>query len=436
MDKRVSSHEDRISYRGEASSFGGNEASADRDGLRQTSEVGRLRRVLLHRPGHELEHLTPRYLAELLFDEIPWLRGAQAEHDGFARALKERGTEALYIEDLLVDVLEDAEIRRRFVGDQLSFSLVVHDEIRASVEDYLVSLPPREAISTLIAGLHKDLLLRFRREPGLRELTVASKPFYLDPIPSMYFTRDHGAMIGDGLFISQMFNFARRRETLFLRYLAAYHPIFRNSGTGLWFSEELPTGIEGGDIIVLAPHTLAIGFSERTTEAAIEYVARGLLMRNPLLRQVLVIEIPAQRAYMHLDTVLTMVDRDKFLLYPGIHHQIRTYRLTLGNDSCLRARAEEGLEQSLESVLGLRHVEIIHSGGDNAITSAREQWSDSTNTLALGPGVVVTYDRNEVTNRILRKHGIEVIEIEGSELVRGRGGPRCMSLPLLREDLV
>ena len=201
---------------------------------------------------------------------------------------------------------------------------------------------------------------------------------------------------------------------------------------GRWFEEALPTGLEGGDVLVLDERAICIGLSERTTEEAIETAAQRLLVDQEALDTILVIQIPARRSFMHLDTVFTMVDRDKFLIYPGISQQVKVYRLTRGAGGRVKAEMVDSLRRALAEALGLPDVEIIHSGDGDPITAAREQWGDSTNCLTVAPGVVIVYNRNQATNRVLQRHGVEVIEIEGSELVRGRGGPRCMSMPLSR----
>lgn len=401
--------------------------------VQQQSEVDMLRAVLLHRPGVELEHLIPAYLDDLLFDEIPWLERAREEHDGFAAALTSRAIQVLYVEQMMQEILDDPEIRAGFIEAHLQFSRLVNRDILHDVRTYLHSLTHRDLVNTLIAGLPKKALHRDLNSPSLSDLTKRSYPFYLDPLPSMYFTRDHGAVVGDRLLVGMMANFARRRETLFLQYLQAFHPLFTLQPVPVWFEEELPTGIEGGDVIILNQETLLLGLSERTTEDAIERVADRLLSDEGGFKRILVIQIPAKRAFMHVDTVFTMVDRDKFLIYPGVEDDLAVYVLTLGAGGKTVARREQDLAATVKLALRLDRVELIRSGGDNPITAAREQWGDSTNTLAVAPGVVVAYNRNQATNRILRQRGVEVIEIEGSELVRGRGGPRCMSFPLWRE---
>jgi len=395
------------------------------------SDVGQLKKVLLHRPGQELENLTPRYLEDLLFDEIPWLAQAQKEHDGFVSVLKENGAEVYYITDLLNEIVRDPHVKSELIKRHLKASPLIEPEVINTVYNYLNEQEPKELVARLIAGFPKKEIQHLKKHRTLSDLTLDSYPFYLAPLPNMYFTRDHGAMIGGKLQVSSMFNPARRLETVFLRFIHKYHPLFKN--VNLAFHEEIPYGIEGGDILVLNQETLVIGLSERTTEEAIEWVAHKYLVEKELIRQIVVIQVPSKRAYMHLDTVFTMVDIDKFLMYPGIKDSVNTYWLEKGSDQKVLASSGFNLQGVLRKALDLKQVEIIYSGANDEITAAREQWGDSTNTLAVKPGTVVCYERNETTNETLRQHGINVIEIDGSELVRGRGGPRCMSMPLDRE---
>ncbi len=397
------------------------------------SEVGQLKKVLLHRPGLELKNLTPSYLEDLLFDEIPWLAKAQIEHDGFASILKNNGVEVFYIDRLLAEVVTDKTLKSELIKKHLRASPLIENELVDTIYNFLNDKTPEQLVSCLIAGLSKKEIQHLKKYLSLSDLTLDSYPFYLAPLPNMYFTRDHGAMIGNKLQVSSMFNPARRLETMFIRFLQKYHSLFQD--IELTFYEEIPYGIEGGDNLIVNKNTLVVGLSERTTEEAIEWIAQKYLIEEELLKQIIVIQIPTRRAYMHLDTVFTMVDRDKFLLYPGISNDIGIYWLEKGKDNRVKASNGYSLEDALKKALGLKHLDIIFSGANDEITAAREQWGDSTNTLAIKPGVVICYDRNEATNESLRHRGIEVLEIDGSELVRGRGGPRCMSMPLDRIDL-
>lgn len=402
--------------------------------LNVTSEIGKMKAVLLHRPGKELERLTPEYLHELLFDDIPWLRKMQQEHDEFARLMRERGSEVYYYEELLADTLKDQHVCRLFISDVIKNSNIANLQLERIIEEYLQTLEPQQIVEIAIAGLHKkDLPDIMGRELHLVDYIKQHYPFYINPLPNLYFTRDPGVVIGNGLSINKMKTPARDRETMFLEYIYRYHPLFKKEAAPLWYDYKETFSIEGGDVLVLSDSVVAIGCSERTSARGIEILSERLFA-NSGIKQVLAVHIPFTRAYMHLDTVFTMIDHDKFTIYPGVEGLLKAYLLTPGKTTP-RVQPMDSLSEGLKTVLKLPSVELIQSGGGDEITAAREQWNDSTNTLALAPGVVVTYNRNEASNETLRNHGIEVLEIEGSELVRGRGGPRCMSMPLVRERL-
>lgn len=396
------------------------------------SEFGQLKKVLLHRPGAELEHLLPAYMEDLLFDEIPWLERARAEHDDFARALREAGAKVYYIEDMVAEIMQSPKIKAALIEEHLDLSNIADPDTRGAAFKYLLELPHPETAQLLTAGLHKALVRDLKDQLSLSDLTPVGFPFYLPPLPSMYFMRDHGIMLQDGIIISSMFNDARAREPLFLQAVVRHHR--EMAGIHIHPTEPMPRGIEGGDVLVLNEDTLLVGLSQRTSEQSIETLALRLLVEKPILKQVLVLQIPIKRAYMHLDTVFTMIDYDKFLFYPGIRDSSYMYRLTPGKGNRVYAEQLGTLREGLEQALGYP-IQLIFSGGGNIHQAAREQWNDSTNSLAVAPGKIVVYNRNNLTNRTLRKAGIDIIEVEGSELVRGRGGPRCMSLPLAREPI-
>ncbi|WP_353893477.1 arginine deiminase [Proteinivorax hydrogeniformans] len=396
------------------------------------SDIGKLKKVIVHRPGQELEYLAPLYLEELLFDEIPWLERAQEEHDLFVKEMHKNGTQVIYITDLIKDVLMDETVKRSFIEEQLKLSHIGNQLTKEKVIEHLMEQNPEYVAKNLIRGFKRGFVKELKEPDSLADIIESPFPFYLSPLPSMYFTRDQGITMGDKILISSMNNDSRRRETLYTKYAVNHHPLFSNIEPLM--EDRLPAGLEGGDLIVASEDLLIIGLSERTTEQAIEALSKELLIDNPRFKEILVIQIPSKRAYMHLDTVFNMIDYDKFVMYPGIKDNTYTYRLTAGKDGQVKAVKAGDLNEALSTSLK-RPVNIIYSGGNDPITAAREQWSDSTNTLALAPGKVLAYNRNTVTNAKLRREGIEVVEFEGSELVRGRGGSRCMSMPIEREPL-
>lgn len=289
-----------------------------------------------------------------------------------------------------------------------------------------------------MAGIRKKEIPK-NRKMHLYEMLEDIYPFYLDPMPNLYFTRDPAATIGSGLTINRMSKPARRRESLFMEYIIKYHPRFSSHEIPVWIDRDYRFSIEGGDELVLGNEIVAIGISERTTAQAIERLAISLFQKNSGFKKVLAIEIPKKRAFMHLDTVFTMVDVDKFTIHPAIlgpAGEMNIYILEPGEDQeSVKITTTHNLIDTLKAVLGKSEVVLIPCGGGDPIASEREQWNDGSNTLAIAPGVVVTYDRNYVSNELLRQHGLEVIEVQSSELARGRGGPRCMSMPLVRKDL-
>ena len=402
--------------------------------IHNTSEIGRLRRVLLHRPGGELENLMPEYLERLLFDDTPYLKEAQREHDAFADCLRQQGVEVVYLTDLVTEAITDGDARAELLRLFLEESGVRDDRVRRSLEEYLSALPDREMVSAMMAGVRKTQL----RTGSVRLgdfLTAAedSYPFAVDPLPNLYFTRDPFATIGTGVSLHKMHTATRNRETLFGKFIFEHHPRYRTAPR--WYDRGLTSSLEGGDILVLSPQVLAVGISQRTEEDSIDTLAETVLSQSRTFRKVLAFDIPKSRSFMHLDTVFTMVDRDKFTVHPNILRSITVFVMELDGDRKMTIRQEDGrLEDILKEHLELDHVTLIPCGSGSEIDAAREQWSDGSNTLAIAPGEVVVYARNAVTNRCLEEAGIRLHTIPSAELSRGRGGPRCMSMPLWRED--
>ena len=403
-------------------------------GIHNTSEIGRLRKVMLHRPGLELENLMPEYLERLLFDDIPYLKDAQREHDAFADCLRQQGVEVVYLADLVVQSLTGREVREDLIRQFLDESGVTDHRSRELLEDYLERMDDRKMVDTMMAGVRKAQLRGSGGKLGdyLSNLEDGY-PFAVDPMPNLYFTRDPFATIGTGVSIHKMHTPTRNRETLFGKFIFEHHPEYRNAPR--WYDRGETSSLEGGDILVLSPQVLAVGISQRTREDSIDTLAEAVLSYDGTFRKVLAFNIPKTRSFMHLDTVFTMVDRDKFTVHPNILSSITVFVMELDENRKMKIRQEDGrLEDILKEHLHLDKVTLIPCGQGSEIDAAREQWSDGSNTLAIAPGEVVVYSRNYVTNRSLEEAGIRIHTIPSAELSRGRGGPRCMSMPLWRDD--
>ncbi|WP_455662230.1 arginine deiminase [Pradoshia sp.] len=403
-----------------------------------TSEIGKLKTVMLKRPGYEVENLTPEYLERLLFDDIPYLPIIQEEHDYFAKTLQDEGVEVLYLENLVAESLTNPEVKEEFVSRMLKESNATSPRTYENLKEYLLSFSNLDMVNKIMSGIRKNEL-DIEKRKHLYEMMEDHYPFYTDPMPNLYFTRDPAAAIGNGLTINNMREPARRRESMFMEYVIKHHPRFAGHDIPVWLDRNYNNPIEGGDELVLSEEVVAIGVSARTSAKAIERLALNLFKKQDKVKKVVAIEIPSCRAFMHLDTVFTMVDRNSFTMHPMIQGpggKMNIYILEKGQDEeHVNVTHRTDLQEALKEVLNLTDLDLILCGNGDEIAAAREQWNDGSNTLAIAPGVVVTYDRNYVSNQCLREHGIKVIEIKSSELSRGRGGPRCMSMPLVREDI-
>ena len=404
-------------------------------GLHNTSEIGRLRKVMLHYPGRELENLMPEYLERLLFDDIPYLKVAQAEHDAFANCLRDNGADVVYLKDLVTETIQEPEIRKELVDQFLDEAGIDKHRIREILCDYFSGMADSDLVDTMMAGVRKSDVRGFETGKLSDYLSFRSDdyPFLIDPMPNLYFTRDPFATIGTGVSLHRMHTVTRNRETLFGKFIFQYHPLYKDAPK--WYDRGESSSLEGGDILILSPEVIAVGISQRTEEDSIDKFAHTVLSISQTFKKILAFDIPKTRSFMHLDTVFTMVDRDKFTVHPNILHEITVFVMELVDGRVSIREEQDRLEDILKRHLDLDSCTLIKCGSDSPIDAAREQWSDGSNTLAIAPGEVVVYERNYVTNRILEEHGIKVHTVPCSELSRGRGGPRCMSMPFVRDDV-
>ncbi|MEM9529310.1 MAG: arginine deiminase [Pseudomonadota bacterium] len=400
------------------------------------SEVGTLRRVLLHRPEFSLTRLTPRNFEDLLFDDVVRVKRAGSEHDLFVKALEDNGVEVLLLHQLLAETLEVEEARRWVLDHQVP-ETSLGPGLARSVRDYLEAMDGEAMASALIGGLTQDDLVD-PPQSLTAELIVGDTDFILPPLPNHLFTRDTSCWIYSGVSLNPMAKAARLRETVHLKAVYRHHPIFRTSRWGVWFDGvemgRTDASLEGGDVLVLGNGTVLAGISERTTPQAVEMLAERLFAGG-VADRVVAVDLPKHRSCMHLDTVMTQMDVDCFSVYPRIiNKDTPSWDITPGTGGGLVVTQRSDFFASLASACGQSKLRIIPTGGDK-YAAEREQWNDANNVLTLKPGTVIGYERNGETIAAMREAGIEVITIAGEELGRGRGGPRCMSCPVERDGI-
>ena len=401
------------------------------------SEIGPLKKVMLHRPGKEIDRLTLANKDAFLFDDLLWVEEAQREHDSFAGLLGTLNAKVVYLRNYLIDILNNTDVRENLIKDVLT-DVPAETTLKRYLMDMLNELDTDNLVEILFCGLMKEELIHFSGIPASLTInSMAKNDFLIAPLPNLYFQRDPYVIVGNKVIICNMNFPARRRESLIGRYIFGNHSDFSDMETVFGNSEEdkFSGSLEGGDILVLSDKLLAIGISQRTSPGAIQRLG-ARLSKTGSCHKIIALNLPKTRSAMHLDTVLTMIDRNSFAIYKGIYSLLDIWQLDFAPDGKVEKLFQyKNLERCLIDNLQVENVNFYETGGGNPIQAEKDQWNDGANVFAVSPGKIITYERNTMTNKILKDAGINVLEIRGSELGRGRGGPRCMALPIAREDL-